>query len=258
VGHEDWVVASKLADVPLGRLTSESEARVAALLVRVLGRKEPEARLDLLQRAAWLPLADRKRVLFRALVERMGADRPDEATLAATAAVHRMQPSEVAAIVDRMRELLPRRRLALALVPCFATSAYGATPRHGVARGVLEALARDRLAVVHRIRFAGGLLETKELAALFRTLSEEHMLFADALVAACEQARRSVRPDSLDRELGAAGDPRLRRIALEALACAATAVSGWTKERRERLVAYRADPDLLVASAAAYVFLPEE
>ena len=47
VAHPDWVVASKLADVPLGRLSLTAQDRVVELLVRVLGRKEPEARLDL-------------------------------------------------------------------------------------------------------------------------------------------------------------------------------------------------------------------
>ncbi|MBN9167707.1 MAG: hypothetical protein J0I07_42650, partial [Myxococcales bacterium] len=47
----DWVVASRIADVPMERLTEDAETRLADLLAQVLDRPEAELRLDLLRRA---------------------------------------------------------------------------------------------------------------------------------------------------------------------------------------------------------------
>ncbi len=75
-GRSDWVVASKLADIPLERLSVTAQDRVVALLVRILKRPEPEARLDLLRRLAYLPVTDASRTLLRALVKHLSTPRP--------------------------------------------------------------------------------------------------------------------------------------------------------------------------------------
>ncbi|MFS8065942.1 MAG: hypothetical protein ACMG6S_06180, partial [Byssovorax sp.] len=116
----DWIVASKLADLPLGRLSDEAEIRVVALLSTILGRAEPEARLDLLTRAASLPLRDLGRALFHRLLAHVGVDSTDEAAMALTAVLQRMTPAESGAVSKRITQLAPRRRLLVALVPVVA------------------------------------------------------------------------------------------------------------------------------------------
>jgi hypothetical protein len=66
-----------------------------------------------------------------------------------------------------------------------------------------------------------------------------------------------VHPSQLEQELRASADPRLRRLALEALVQAASPKNGWTAERRELLEErYRKDPSPAVAGPASFVMPP--
>jgi hypothetical protein len=254
----DWIVASRLADVPVGRLSEETEARVVGLFAQILARREPEARLELLQRAAFVPLRDARRALFRRLVAHMGTSHPDEAAAALGAVLQRMNPDEVDVVVGRLRELLPRRRLLLAFLPQIAARTGAYAPRHHVrvAEGLLDALRRDVLAVSKYIDLAGRLLGWQELARVLVDLSERDLLHADAMAAALGATSACVHPEPLERDLAARPDPRLRRLALAALDSAASAW-GWTAERKGRLEAFQRDPSPLVAGAASFVLTPE-
>ena len=64
-------------------------------------------------------------------------------------------------------------------------------------------------------------------------------------------------PERFEAELAGSRDVRLRRLAVTALVAAAAPEHGWTKERRARLEAYRADASPLVAGAATFVFPPD-
>ncbi len=257
VAHPDWVVASKLADVPLGRLSLSAQERVVELLVRVLGRKEPEARLDLLKRCAYLPVTDAKRTLLRALTAHLGAPQPDEAVAAAQALVVRMNASEVEAVIERLRELSHRRQLMVALVPAFAPHAYSAKHLRKLAESIVTMLARDPLATVPYLTFAGQVFASKELIAVLADLATREFLHSDAMVAAYAAVARCVDPSSIERAFSAHANPRLRRLAVEALRHAAAPAKGWSRERREKLEAYRRDRAPLVAAAAAYIFPPD-
>jgi len=257
VAHPDWVVASKLADIPLGSVSATAQDRVVELLVRILGRPEPEARLDLLRRSAYLPVTDASRTFFRALLNQIGAPRPDEALAAAHAARTRMASSEVEAVVARLRELTPRRDLFVALLPAFTPNAYSPAHVRQVAESIVTMLARDPLATVPYVRFAGQVFEWKQLAAVLEDLALRDFLHSDAMVAAYEAVARCVHPASLESRFAKHENPRLRRLAVEALKHAAAQQNGWSRERREKLVAYRSDRAPLVAAAASYVFPPE-
>lgn len=132
----DWVVASRIADVPMDRLTEDAETRLADLLGRVLDRPEAEVRLELLRRAGWLPLRDVKRRFFRAVVRRIGARTSDEARAATTAALHRMRGDdgeEAELILGEVCAVLGRRETATA-----------------GARGASSACVRSRMARASR------------------------------------------------------------------------------------------------------------
>ncbi|WP_437605402.1 hypothetical protein WMF20_30315 [Sorangium sp. So ce834] len=62
-----------------------------------------------------------------------------------------------------------------------------------------------------------------------------------------------VHPSLLEEALRGSDDPRLRRLALEALAQAASPENGRTAERRALLERYRKDPSPAVAGAASFV-----
>ena len=257
VAHPDWVVASKLADVPLARLSVVAQERVVELLVRILGRPEPEARLDLLRRCAYLPVSDGKRTLFRALVTQLGAARPDEALAAAQAVLVRMFAGEVERVIERLRELSHRRQLMVVLVPAFAPHAYSPPAARALAESLVTLLARDPLATVHYVRFAGQVFGWKPLVAVFEDLATRDFLHSDAMAAACDAVARCVDPTSIERALSGHTNPRLRRLAVEALRHASSAGNGWSRERRDKLEAYRRDRAPLVAAAAAYIFPPD-
>ncbi|WP_437667490.1 hypothetical protein [Sorangium sp. So ce1182] len=259
VQDRDWIVASKLADIPLGRLSTEAEQRVVGLLAAILGRPEPEARLDLLRRAAHLPLRDEQRALFQRLLGHMEAAAPEEAAEALAAALARMQPGEVAAVVRRLTELSPRRRHLVAFLPVLHArlGAYAARHHVAVGEGLLAALKADALAVPQYLGLAERLLQWRELGQALAELGERDLLHHDAMVAAMSAVRACVHPSLLEEQLRGSKDPRLRRLALEALAQAASPKNGWTAERRALLVdRYRKDPSPAVAGPASFVTPP--
>jgi hypothetical protein len=259
VADPDWILAGKLAEVPLARLSAENEERVGKLLAAVLARREPEARLALLARVPSLPLRDDGRLLFRACLELLGASRPEECEAACSAVLQRMRPGEVDVVLQRMRELIPRRRTLsawLARVPAHAHS-YAGAHLHNVARGLLVALSHDPLAVRLQLELAARVLQWRDLASTFVDISKRGLLHADAMTAAKAAVDACAHPELLEQHLTDQPDPNLRRLALAALLSAAGPGRGWTSERRERLERYRRDTAPLVAAAASFVFPPE-
>lgn len=255
----DWVLASKLADIPLGRLSNEAESRVVELLAKILARSEPEARLDLLKRAAYLPLRDERRSLFKNLLAHVGAKATEEAQAALAAVLQRMTSREVSAVVDRLSELLPRRQLLVVLVPAIAarTGPYASGHHVRVAEGLLAALKKDPLAVSYYLDLGSRLLGWRDLADALLDLSSRDLLHYDAMTSAISAVRACVHPEPLEEKLAQGRDPRLRRLALAALEKAASPNNGWTKERRARLERYRSDPSPAVSGPASFVFPPE-
>jgi hypothetical protein len=92
----DWILASRLADIPANRLSVTSEPRLCALLAQVLTRKEPEARLELLRRAPNLYLKDLQRLFFTQCLQRINSRFDDEVVAATTAVLARAQEADVA------------------------------------------------------------------------------------------------------------------------------------------------------------------
>jgi hypothetical protein len=255
---QDWIVAAKLADVPLGRLSKENESRVAALLARVLDRPEAEARLALLGRVAYLPLADGGRALFSKCVALLGSAHPDECHAACAAVLQRMLPDETQGVLKRLGELVPARRTLVAIVARVPLHAgpYAAPHVREVVRGLLAILAEDPFVVCLRLELAGRLLDWKDLAAMLIEVSKRGLLHVDAMTAALAAVASSVHPELVEARLADASDPCLRRLALAALVSAAGPGRGWTPDRRARLGRYQKDAAPLVAGAAAFVFPP--
>jgi len=119
-----------------------------------------------------------------------------------------------------------------------------------------------------RVELAISFLPWDEVATLLIETATTGILHADALQGACQQLSlvsgrysRSGRSDSkemgwLEEALASHPDERLRQIALATLIIQVELPPGWTKERRERLQNYRADPSPLVAAAAQFTVVP--
>src|SRR6185503_13330965 len=107
------------------------------------------------------------------------------------------------------------------------------------------------------LRFASRLFGWKQLVALFESLAQRNLLHADAMAAAQDAIRHCTHPVQVETALAQQANPRLRRLGVEALRQSAAPQHGWSEERRQKLAAYQADPDPLVAGAAAYIFPPD-
>lgn len=254
----DWVVASRLAHIPLGRLDPVADERLSALLTRLVARPELEARLDLLRRAAALPLRDSHRTLFEACLGRLAAPYRDEAQTALQAVLFRMKDRDVDGLTKQFQQLMgePRRIDALLEALPRHLGPYAAKPVLALGAAVLRTIRDEVNLAAHSIHLAGVLLEAPGLVEHLRRVSKRHLLHYDCMVAAVSAIGRAVHPDTIEQQLRTQDDPRLRRLALEALTVASRPKRGWTKARRARLLDYQQDPDPLVASAAAFVFPP--
>jgi hypothetical protein len=255
----DWVVAARLVEIPVTRLSAAAEARLARLFARVVERPEVEARVQLLQRLAHVPLRDGERALFGACLLRMEGPHPEEARVATSAALARMLPGEAEAIVRRMEALAARRRLLVAFLEVVRPqlTPYATDAVMGVGRGLLAVLRADTHLAPQAIELGSRLLGGEALGEMLADLAERDLLHADAMVAAFGAVRAALHPEDLEAALARSAEPRLRRLAVTALVSAASPEKGWSAERRARLAAYRGDPSPLVAGAAEFVFPPD-
>ena len=160
-------------------------------------------------------------------------------------------------MIERLRELSSRRQLMVALVPAFAPHAYSPAHLRKLAESIVTMLARDPLATTHYVRFAGRVFGWRQLVAVLEDLATRDFLHSDAMAAACDAIASCVHPALIEQTFARHANPRLRRLAVEALKHASSPSNGWSAERRERLEAYRKDPAPLVAAAAVYIFPPE-
>ncbi len=255
----DWVVAARLIEIPVTRLSAGAEARLARLFARVVERPEVEARIQLLQRLAYVPLRDAERAIFEVCLLRMAGPHPDEAKIATTAAIERMGPGEAERVVHRLEQLVVRRRLLVAFLEVIRPrlTSHARPQVMQIGAGLLSILRADTHLVPQAIELGPRLLGWKELAEMLVGLAERDLLHADAMVAAEGAVRSTLHPELLEAHLTGSPDPRLRRIALAALVIAASPGKGWSAARRERLEAFRRDPSPLVAGAAELVFPPD-
>lgn len=258
VRDPDWIVASKLADIPLGRLGPDAEERVVVLLASILGRAEPEARIDLLKRLAYIPLADLRRSLFHRLIVHTGTDAPGEAAQAFSAVLQRMNPSEVPEVVKRFSELVSRRRHLVALLPHITQriGPYASEMHRKLAKGILEVLQLNPLLVVQYITLGGRMWDYDDLVKVIESLSKKQLLYHEVMDAAMSAIRGCVHVSLVEEKLRNHPDWHVRRLALAALVQAASPENGWTRERRERLLTYQKDKAPGVAGPASFVFPP--
>jgi cellulose synthase operon protein C len=258
VQDPDWILASKLADIPLGRLSPASGERVGALLATILGRSEPEARIELLKRISSTPLVDERRSLWQRLVAHMGTDDPEEAGHAFNAVIHRMAPLEVDVVVKRLGELASRHRHLLVFLPRLSANIgpYASKTHTQVAKGFLTVLQSNPVLAPHYLTLGSRLWAYDDLVKVFIDLSKRDLLYHEVMEAAMAAVRACVHPGLVEEKLRNHSDWRIRRLALAALVQSASPKNGWTEERVKKLLEYQKDKAPGVAGPAQFVFLP--
>ncbi|HET9933390.1 MAG TPA: hypothetical protein VFQ35_21950, partial [Polyangiaceae bacterium] len=172
--------------------------------------------------------------------------------------LHRLRgddSGEFELLLSEIRAVISRRETAPAVLETLRPPAYGPVWRHTLAARVLNELALRPECVVPRIEFASYVLDSRALAQLFVTIQEARLLHVDAQRAAFGAIDRSTAPGIVEELLRSERPEKLRRLALHALVARAHA-RGWSREQRALLASYRADPSMLVSSAASWVFPP--
>lgn len=257
VNDRDWVVASRLADIPANRLTRQLDARLSQLLARVLARPEPEARMDLLRRLRSIELVDAPRALLDAARGRLRSPFDDETAAAVAAIMQRATESDLGAVtasLDALRSDPRNLHIAVRAIASYDLRARANWQRIGdVAAHV--ALRDPRWSTL-AIEVVAACCDARAVV----TILDHAPLDVDAMVAARTAIER-LPDDDLDDTLAvlaASQRPELRRIAVWTLERAARPGRGWTPDRLGYLARLRDDPNPAVAGAAARVWPPRE
>lgn len=261
VAGPDWVMASRLGDIPADRLTRESDRLLSALLGEVLSRPEPEARIDLLRRAAWLAVRDPERTFLTACSERLLSVYDDEVQAAALAILHRSTEDDMQRLPGLLgRALADPRCLHVALGGLLSVQIKSRASWVGAVRALDAVLAGDPRWATLRVRCAAAAMHGGELARWLAKLGAATRLSSDALEA-CRAAVGALPEGQLEaftEACMAAAAPEVRRVAVWALVRDAGPNRGWAPERLARLAALQADPSPDVSGAALAVFPPRE
>lgn len=262
VAGPDWVMAARLGDIPADRLTRESDRRLSGLLGQVLGRPEPEARIELLRRAAYLAVSDPERTFLRACSGRLISPYDDEVQAAALAILQRSTEKDLLLLPELLaRALADARCLHVAITALMAQPIRTRASWVQAARAAERVLSADPRWIVLRIRCAAAAMPGRELADYLANLGEAGHLDADALAACHAAIAASLAVEELDaisERLLASSSPEIRRVALTAVVRDAGPQRGWAPERLARLERLQSDPSPTVAGAALAVFPPRE
>jgi len=257
----DWVMASRLGDIPADRLTATSDARLSCLLGQVLDRPEPEARISLLQRAGMLGIRDPERVFLRACARRLRSPYDDEVKAALVSLLRRGTEDDLRIFPDLLRNATADPRSLHAAIGALVGFPL---QRRGVwivaARSAAEVLAEDPRWTALWIRCHGAVAGGVELGRSLLRLVEAERLLGGAIPAAAT-ALAAVEPDELGATvevLMGSPSPTGRWLAVAVLARDAGPGRGWTEERLQRLARLQADRAAEVSGAALAIFPPRE
>ncbi len=261
VRGDDWVMASRLGDIPADRLTATSDRRLSALLGLVLDRPEPEARIDLLRRAPWLAIRDPARSFLRACAGRLRSPYDDEVTAATCALMQRGTRDDLRSLPELLSNALADPRcLHVSLNALLGFDIPSRDVWVGAAEAAASVLTGDRRWVPLQIRCVAAARPGAGLVAFLERLARGGALTGDALAAA-QAALARLNEDALEEvieRLSASEDATIRWLAVAALARDAGPGRGWSPERLERLARLQRDAAPEVAGSALAIFPPRE
>ncbi|MFB9994765.1 hypothetical protein ACFFLM_22685 [Deinococcus oregonensis] len=253
---DDAGLSDGLVRLPARQITAPFRPQYLALLSALFRHSDPMVRLEALRSHA--AVTDPERQLLGVLLGAMASPHAEEAQAAARVVFASSSGRDAPVLAATFSELLPQRRALAeathALQQAASTAPHKAAP---IVEAVLDALAADPLTLHLQVRLAVATLDWPGLAARLLRWAENGQLHPEALMDAVNAVLGAGRRTDLSQihlleGLLAGGPPETRRIALAALIVAAQAPGTWTTERLERLRAYRADPSVLVASAAQF------
>ena len=256
----DAALSGGLVRLPAQHVRPEHRSEYLALLTALLTHPDPLVRLETLRFQT--SVADPERRLLGVLLKGLASAHPEEVQASARLVFASYTGRDAPAVAAAFRELLPQRRALVGAVNGLQAAASASRLKaEPLVQAILTALATDPLTLHLQVRLAVSTLSWNELAGLLLGWAEAEQLHAGALTEAVNAvmgARNRTdasEVETLERLL-AAGPPEARRLALAALVLGAVVPGPWTPERLVRLREYRADPAVLVASAAQFT-LPD-
>lgn len=256
----DWVLASRLGDVPADRLTRVTDARLSVLLAKLVQRPEPEARIAILQRAPWLAVVDRERTYLSACRARLSSRLDDEVQAAMAAMLARSTEDDVPALEQTLQTLKSDRRMLEVAARSLLQARITTRRSWMLMVGAVERVAASdpKLATLF-LRAVATRQDREAWAKAIETLSAKRWLDGDGVAQAAASSSALVEKDlePVVTRFVAHEDPAVRRIALSVLETVVGA-KGWSPERTQLLRRLRDDSSAWVAGAAAVVWPPRE
>ncbi len=256
----DAALSDGLVRLPAQTVRADYRDEHLALLRTLLTYPDPVVRLETLR--AQTGLTDPERRLLGVLLERLASPHREEAQAAARLVFASYTGRDAPAVAAAFSGLLPQRRALVGAVRALQVAASASRLKAvPLVQAILAVLATDPLTLTLQVRLAVSTLAWTDLAEKLMGWAVTGQLHADALtegvnaIAGAQERTDAGEVETLERRL-VSGPPEARRLALAALVLAAEAPGQWTPERRARLSGFRADPSVLVASAAQFT-LPD-
>jgi hypothetical protein len=266
----DPAVATIVGRIPADKLDPDARRRLLRLVAILMEHREPRVRLNALSRCVEMPLLDSERILQPNLVKLLASKLPDESRAAAGALFATYSsPADATLAAQAVAGILPNRKI---LQDTFRVLMSHLGSRRDkllpVARAVLPVLRTDPLLLNYEVELALMVSASwQEVGAYLTELvttrrQNLHPGAATYTVATVENIVRNwadtTQVAALELEFSQHADDLMRRLGLAMLTGLAAPPRGWNAPYRARLEAYRADPSPLVASAAQFIFPPDE
>lgn len=256
----DTALSDGLVRLLAQNVRAEYQEEYLTLFAALLTHPDPVVRLATLRFQTGV--ADPQRRLLGTLLESLASPHQEEAQAAARLVFASYTGRDAPAVAAAFSGLLPQRRALVGAVNALQAAASASRLKAApLVRAILTALAADPLTLPLQVKLAVGTLPWADVAERLLGWAAGGQMHADALTAAVSavmgaRSRTDVAEVETLERLLAAGTPEARRLALAALVLGAVAPRPWTPERLTRLREYRADPSVLVASAAVFT-LPD-
>ncbi len=257
----DWILAARVGDVPPDRLTVRTDRLLSEVMAQVVERPEPEARIDLLNRAAYLSIRDPDKVFLAACRRRIASVYDDEVRAAVMAQLHRSDERDIPAWKEFLCTLDDARAWTVLIDTLISQNPRARALYLGMALAAADALADPRWLPL-RLRLQAAALEPEALPEALAgevrraggDLPVDAMNMAMVTVKSLPAGKHRAAIDALIRQ----PEPALRRLAVAGLEQDAAPGRGWSARRRKLLARLRGDGDASVAGAAGLIFPPRE
>ncbi len=256
---EEYAVAAIASRIPAERLSGEGQRRLLEILARLLNHPNVGVRQRTLNRLIELPIADPEGKLLGEIEQSLFSTLPDEVKLAANAMLATYATRDAARLATIVQKLLLRRQSLKLVVNTFAERVRYAPARFRAATGaVLSVLATDGVTASLQAQLILAGVEWNELVPAIIRLYEAGGVHYESIKAihtavAWRVNHAEGEAQAAETVLGAHDAPMPRYIGLLFLNAIGDK-HGWTVERIEALEAYRRDRDMMVASAAQFIF----